>query len=90
MCNHEYTNENIMFPLGTSAETVVRTAWAAHGMSVVELTRRKRGDVWTYVPGARLNRRITLDTSFTVDGPAAGSDLLKTAADPPEAPCAAR
>jgi secreted PhoX family phosphatase len=82
VCNHEYTNEGIMFPPGTDPATVIRTAWAAHGMSVVELTRRRRGDVWTYVPGARLNRRITLDTPFAVDGPAAGSDLLKTAADP--------
>ena len=82
VCNHEYTNENIMFPLGTPAETVIRTAMAAHGMSVVELTRRKRGDVWSYVPGARLNRRITTDTPFAVDGPAAGSDLLRTKADP--------
>jgi uncharacterized protein len=80
--NHEYTNEGIMFPPGTDPATVIRTAWAAHGMSVVELTRRKRGDVWTYVPGARLNRRITVDTPFAVDGPAAGSDLLKTKADP--------
>ena len=82
VCNHEYTNEGIMFPPGTPPETVIRTAWAAHGMSVVELTRRTRGDVWTYVPGARLNRRITLDTPFAVDGPAAGSDLLTTKADP--------
>src|SRR6478735_4455353 len=82
VCNHEYTNEGIMFPPGTDPATVIRTAWAAHGMSVVELRRRKRGDVWTYVPGARLNRRITLDTPFAVDGPAAGSDLLKTVADP--------
>ena len=82
VCNHEYTNENIMFPPGSVPATVIRTAWAAHGMSVVELTRRKRGDAWTYVPGARLNRRITLDTLFAVDGPAAGSDLLKTKADP--------
>jgi secreted PhoX family phosphatase len=82
VCNHEYTNEGIMFPPGTDPATVIRTAWAAHGMSVVELTRRRRGDVWTYVPGARLNRRITLDTTFAVDGPAAGSDLLKTTADP--------
>jgi secreted PhoX family phosphatase len=82
VCNHEYTNEGIMFPPGTDPATVIRTAWAAHGMSVVELTRRRRGDVWTYVPGARLNRRITLDTPFAVDGPAAGSDLLKTTADP--------
>ena len=82
VANHEYTNEGIMFPPGTPPETVIRTAWAAHGMSVVELTRRTRGDVWTYVPGARLNRRITLDAPFAVDGPAAGSDLLKTKADP--------
>ena len=39
VANHEYTNENIMFPPGTPAETVVRTAWAAHGLSVVELRR---------------------------------------------------
>ncbi|MCF6379229.1 PhoX family phosphatase [Nocardioides KLBMP 9356] len=82
VCNHEYTNENIMFPPGTPAETVIRTVWAAHGMSVVELERRKRGDVWTYVPGAPLNRRITLDTVFALDGPAAGSELLRTVADP--------
>ncbi|GAB3019585.1 phosphatase [Nocardioides flavus (ex Wang et al. 2016)] len=82
VCNHEYTNEGIMFPPGTDPETVIRTAWAAHGMSVVELTRRTRGDVWTYLPGARLNRRVTLDTPFAVDGPAAGSDLLRTKSDP--------
>ncbi|HEY1117329.1 MAG TPA: PhoX family phosphatase, partial [Acidimicrobiales bacterium] len=82
MCNHEYTNEGIMFPPGTDPTTLVRTVWAAHGMSVVELERRRRGDTWRYVPGARLNRRITLDTPFVLDGPAAGSDLLKTAEDP--------
>lgn len=82
VCNHEYTNEAIMFPPGTDPETVVRTAWAAHGMSVVELRRRRRGDTWQYVPGARLNRRITLDTPFLLDGPAAGSDLVRTAEDP--------
>lgn len=82
VCNHEYTNETLMFPPGTAPETVIRTAWAAHGMSVVQLERRRRGDTWAYVPGARLNRRITLDTVFAVDGPAAGSDLLTTKADP--------
>lgn len=82
VANHEYTNENIMFPPGTDPEVAIRTAWAAHGMSVVELKRSRRGRPWTYVPGARLNRRITLDTVFKLDGPAAGSDLLKTAEDP--------
>ncbi len=82
VANHEYTNENIMFPPGTPAETVVRTAWAAHGLSVVEVRRKRRGQVWQAQPGARLNRRITLDTVFTFDGPARGSDLLKTVEDP--------
>ena len=81
VCNHEYTNEGIMFPPGTDPAEVIRTAWAAHGMSVVELERRSRGRRWSYVKGGRKNRRITLDTVFTVDGPAAGSALLKTAAD---------
>jgi len=81
VANHEYTNEEIMFPPDEDPANVVRTAWAAHGMSVVELRRRRRGKAWTYVPGARLNRRITLDTVFQMDGPAAGSELLRTAAD---------
>jgi secreted PhoX family phosphatase len=82
VANHEYTNENIMFPPGMDATELIRTAMAAHGMSVVELRRRRAGDVWTYVPQGHRNRRITVSTPFTVDGPAAGSDLLKTAADP--------
>ena len=82
VANHEYTNEGIMFPPDMDPDTLIRTAWAAHGMSVVELERRKRGDVWTYRKGARKNRRITLDTPFVFDGPARGSDLLKTDEDP--------
>lgn len=82
VANHEYTNEAIMFPPAMSAEEKIRTAWAAHGMSVVELRRRRAGAAWTSVPQGRLNRRITLDTVFTLDGPAAGSPLLRTAQDP--------
>ena len=80
--SHEYTNENIMFPPGTDERDVVDAALAAHGLSVVDLTRAKQGDVWTYVRGGRRNRRITGFTLFSVSGPAAGSDLLKTAEDP--------
>ncbi|MCI1261419.1 MAG: PhoX family phosphatase [Tetrasphaera jenkinsii] len=83
VANHEYTNENIMFPPDTDAETIARTAWAAHGLSVVELRRSAAGKPWRYVVGGRRNRRITLDsTTFAVDGPAAGSTLLQTPADP--------
>ncbi|KAA9395276.1 PhoX family phosphatase [Kocuria coralli] len=84
VCNHEYTNENTMFP-EEQIEDLQRTASvgiAAHGMAVVEIVREAPGKPWTYVRGGWRNRRITADTPFRVDGPAAGSDLLKTAADP--------
>ena len=82
VANHEYTNENIMFPPSMSAEEKIRTAWAAHGLSVVELERGRRGERWRYRRTAKLNRRITLDTTFAIDGPARGSKLLQTKADP--------
>ncbi|NHU84679.1 PhoX family protein [Kocuria sp. JC486] len=84
VCNHEYTNENLMFPADQreDLEHTAAVAIAAHGMAVVEITREGAGKPWTYVRGGARNRRITADTPFTVDGPAAGSDLLKTVADP--------
>ncbi len=84
-CNHEYTNRAIMFPPGSGEayeQEVLRTLMAAHGFSVVELRRPGRGRTWRPVVGGRSNRRITADTLFRVTGPAAGSDLLRTAADP--------
>ncbi|TFD60285.1 PhoX family phosphatase [Cryobacterium suzukii] len=83
--NHEYTNENIMFAPATTpaeADEQRRIAMMAHGMSVVALERKRAGQPWTYRVGDRLNRRITASTPFTVTGPAAGSDLLKTKGDP--------
>jgi uncharacterized protein len=83
--NHEYTNPELMFKnyAGTAAQTREQTdiELAAHGMAVVEITRSRSGD-WTYVPGSRFNRRITANTVMTLSGPAAGSDWLKTSADP--------
>ncbi|MFR9730541.1 PhoX family protein [Saccharopolyspora sp. MS10] len=81
--NHEYTTETHMFANydpDAPTEEQVRIAWAAHGLSVVEVVRdRDRG----LVPElGRYNRRITLNTEFEVRGPAAGSDLLTTSADP--------
>jgi len=83
--NHEYTNEELMFPAGvyTSAETK-RIAIQSHGLSVVQL--HKVGTKGEYVvnpvkAGSRYNRRITGTTEFVVDGPAAGDARLKTSAD---------
>jgi len=85
VANHEYTNAELMFKNwpGVAAQTREMTdiELAAHGLSVVELQRSNTG-VWSYVVGSRFNRRITAMTPMTLTGPAAGSDWLKTAADP--------
>ncbi|MBT2485553.1 MULTISPECIES: PhoX family phosphatase [unclassified Microbacterium] len=83
--NHEYVNPNLMFPSTTNAAELRRRGdiyKAAQGMSVVEIRRRKVGDPWSYVVDGRRNRRITVETVFELTGPAAGSDLVKTADDP--------
>ena len=84
--NHEYTNEELMFrgyTDGASADVEqIRTAMAAHGFSVVEV-ERDGGRLRPVRHGARrFNRRLHVGTRFAVDGPAAGSALLRTAADP--------
>ncbi|WP_091561114.1 PhoX family protein [Micromonospora pattaloongensis] len=89
VANHEYTNEELMFPgfTGHDALTVdqVRAAMAAHGMSVVELERVDDTGQWVVVRKGprRYNRRITtLATRFALTGPVAGSTWVRTAADP--------
>jgi len=85
--NHEYTDENIMFPTGvyTSAQ-IKKIAIQSHGLSIVHVHQVKsaaKGD-WkrTNPMKAPYNRRITGTTPFKIDGPAAGDDRLKTTADP--------
>ncbi|GAA2335140.1 PhoX family phosphatase [Saccharopolyspora halophila] len=83
VCNHEYTSEEHMFRGYDEAdptEEQARIAWAAHGLSVVRVERDHNGDLKP-VP-SKYNRRISLNTEFEVRGPAAGSELLKTSADP--------
>ncbi|MGK5737360.1 PhoX family protein [Micromonospora sp. URMC 103] len=87
--NHEYTNEDLMFPgfpgLDNLSVEQLRVAMAAHGMSVVELERVDGTGQWRPVGNGRrpYNRRVTaLATKFDLTGPAAGSAWLKTAADP--------
>jgi len=83
--NHEYTDEFLMFPGGRYTDNQIRRiAMMAHGMSVVEIQRGPQEGSYERVPLRRtsVNRRITLDTEFTVTGPAAGANRLKTSADP--------
>ena len=91
--NHEYTNEELMFPgLGGRQDTkdmafksmtrdLVDIELAAHGASIIEVRRGADGR-WSYDPASRYNRRITGETEIAISGPAAGHDRMKTAADP--------
>ncbi|MBA0052665.1 PhoX family protein [Streptomyces sp. AJS327] len=85
VANHEYTNEELMFA-GYDPESPTREqveiAWAAHGLSVVVVEEDRRSGALRPVPRHRLNRRVTATTPFEVTGPAAGSELLRTEADP--------
>jgi hypothetical protein len=85
--NHEYTDENLMFPTGayTTAQ-IKKIAIQSHGLSVVKIEQVKsahKGD-WKRSNPTRsaYNRRITGTTPFLLDGPAVGDDRLKTTADP--------
>jgi hypothetical protein len=90
--NHEYTIPQLMFP-GVPAPERGRTDFskvtkemvdiemAAHGGSLIEVHRGPNGK-WSYVKDSRYNRRLTMSTPMAFTGPAAGSDRLKTSADP--------
>ena len=87
--NHEYTNEEVMFPrIGRQdlicfpdmTAKLVDIEMAAHGVTIVEIARE--GDAWRPVLDSKYNRRISpATTHMGVDGPAAGHDRMKTSTD---------
>ncbi|KIC08476.1 dTDP-glucose 4,6-dehydratase [Leisingera sp. ANG-M1] len=89
--NHEYTNEEMMFPgLGRQdkaefagmTKELADIEMAAHGGTVAEIIRGADGK-WAVVLNSPMNRRITpLTTAMTLDGPAAGHARLQTSEDP--------
>ncbi|MFD7133789.1 PhoX family protein [Streptomyces sp. NPDC059894] len=85
VANHEYTDEILMFRGYDAANPTrqqVEIAWAAHGLSAVVVEEDRKTGKLVAVPRHSLNRRVTATTEFRLTGPAAGSDLLKTSADP--------
>ena len=82
--NSEYVNPKINLPV--DAEGRPRTADEVtllknmQGVTVMEVA--DTGNGYEVVVDSPLNRRITHETQMTMDGPAAGSDLVKTNADP--------
>ncbi|MER5434672.1 PhoX family protein [Streptomyces sp. NPDC002588] len=85
VANHEYTDEVLMFrgydPANPTRQQV-EVAWAAHGLGVVVVEEDRRTGALTAVRRHPLNRRVTATTEFRLTGPAAGSALLRTSADP--------
>ncbi len=83
--NNEYTNDELMFEVGGSDELTdeqLRIIMAAHGMTVVNVRRQNKHEAWEYVRSGASNRRIHTWTPFTVDGPAAGHEAMRTSQDP--------
>jgi uncharacterized protein len=76
--NHEYTQEEILHQDGLTTVTIekVRKSQAAHGVSVVEIS--KTGNDWSFNSNSSYGRRITSNTEMRVSGPAAGNALLKS------------
>jgi hypothetical protein len=86
--NHEYTDEEVMFPgLGKYVEThskasqkIVDIEMACHGGSVIEI--KKIQGKWRVIEVSQYARRINAyDTEMRIAGPAAGSDRMKTSTD---------
>lgn len=80
--NHEFANYEYLFGAGFmkpwTADKVLK-AQNAHGVSVLHI--RRRNGRWEIDRTSRLNRRLTARSPMEFSGPAAGDDLLKTAAD---------
>lgn len=84
VCSHEYSTEPNMFKgydPENPTEDQFKIGLAAHGHTILEVSKVEGSGELKREFG-KLNRRITGTTPFKVTGPAAGSDLLKTAADP--------
>lgn len=82
--NSEYVNPKINLPAASegkpqSAEEV-QLLKNLQGVTIMEVADTGAG--YEVVVGSPLNRRITNDTPMMLDGPVAGTDLVKTAADP--------
>ncbi|MFN3629291.1 MAG: PhoX family protein [Casimicrobiaceae bacterium] len=87
--NHEYINPEYFFAPGNDPADYLapftaekaRKGQAGHGVSIVHVRRQPDGS-WIHVKNSPYNRRIHGNTPIDIQGPAAGLDAMKTAADP--------
>jgi secreted PhoX family phosphatase len=82
--NNEYVNEATIWanrPEGKSQDDDdIRKGMLAHGLSIFEVAQEN--GAWVVKLDSELNRRVTPMTEMELTGPAAGTDLVKTSADP--------
>ena len=80
--NHEYLDQRLLFPDAMKTWTADKLVKAqnAVGASVIEV-KRESGK-WQVVRPSKYARRITSRTPMAINGPARGSALMQTAADP--------
>ncbi|NRB02732.1 MAG: PhoX family phosphatase [Rhodobacteraceae bacterium] len=82
VANNEYTNRAILSVSGENAlveDGEIAKGMMAHGVSIMEIA--EVDGAWQVVKDSPYNRRITPQTDMALTGPAAGHDLMKTAAD---------
>ncbi|MGF6525603.1 PhoX family protein [Variovorax sp. PvP013] len=80
--NHEYTDEDLLHADGARPASAEKVAKSLHamGVSVIEIERTAEG--WRQVLPSAYARRIHGRTPMRMAGPAAGTPLLRTVADP--------
>jgi secreted PhoX family phosphatase len=82
--NSEYTNREVNLPHAADGVPTglddVRILQNFQGVTVMEIA--EGADGWAVVIDSPYNRRIHHNTEMTLDGPAAGHELLQTEADP--------
>ena len=84
LVNNEYSNRKVIWgnrPEGKpTTDDDINKIKMAHGLTAVEIS--ETDGQWSIVKDSPYNRRVTPDTPTVLTGPAAGHDLMKTAADP--------
>jgi secreted PhoX family phosphatase len=87
--NNEYTNRDILWGNNPDAKPAsdddIAKGMMAHGVTIVEIA--STDGKWGIVKDSPYNRRVTPQTEMSITGPAAGHDLMKTAADPSGTTC---
>jgi hypothetical protein len=84
--NHEYCDPGLVcntmtYATDTITQDMVDAQLAAHGVSVVDVMRTKKGS-WQVKRDSEFTRRVTGKTPSKISGPAAGHAMMRTAADP--------